>query len=397
MTRSARPKTAPAPAPAAAAVAASEQFRAIAELRGDVAFIIDCGAGLPTYVSAAADSLLGYGMADFVDQFAGRAGDGALAALCGGLDARLRRFAAGDASRTTLVRRHAQRRKDGRVVPLEVISTILAGPDGQAQWLVGALRDVSEEHQRMEEQRRFASMLNHEFRTPLSTIDGAIQRLEVTGAHADEPTRLRYRKISGAVDQLIGMLDQYLSPDRLEQIGYEKRAAAASPRALLDEAAQLLRAAGRPVQLDVGALPDSLRGQPEGLRMALKVLVDNALQYSPVGSPVLLAGHPAEGGIALTVRDQGSGVPDDETDRIFGKNYRARNAAGNGSGLGLYLARAVVEQHGGSLGMRNCTPSGAEFRLWLPPQRSGGKYVASEVSNCDNSCNQQIRVGTEQK
>lgn len=395
MTRSAR--VTPAAVAPAAATAADSAFRAIAELRGDVAFIIDCGTGLPTYVSPASVTLTGYALADFAAHMSGAAPDSALNELCGGLADRLRRFGDGDDSRQRVVRRLAQRCRNGRVVPLEVVSTILTGADGRAAQLVGLVRDVSDEHERMDEQRRFASMLNHEFRTPLSTIDGAIQRLEVTGAHADEPTRLRYRKISTAVDQLIGMLDQYLSPDRLEQIGYKPRANSVEPRQLLEEAAQQLRAAGRSVTVEPGDLPASLRCQPDGLRMALKVVVDNALQYSPAGSPVALSGQQMDGGIALMVRDQGPGVPDDEVDNIFGKAYRARNAHGSGSGLGLYMARSVIEVHGGSISMRNVAPAGAEFRIWLPTQRSAGKYVAPKVINCDNSFNQQTRVGVEQK
>jgi signal transduction histidine kinase len=216
-------------------------------------------------------------------------------------------------------------------------------------------------------------MLNHEFRTPLSTIDGAIQRLEVTGVNADEPTRQRYRKISGAVDRMIGMLDQYLSPDRLEQIGYKPRANTVEPRQLLDEAAQQVRAAGAAVQLDAGALPASLRCQPDGLRMALKVLVDNALQYAPAGTPVVLSGALVDGGVAFAVRDQGPGVPVDEVPLIFGKAYRASNAQGSGSGLGLYMARSVIEVHGGAITMRNVDTGGAEFCIWLPLQRLSGK------------------------
>jgi PAS domain S-box-containing protein len=391
MTRSARVKN-----PLAQSAQSAEQFRTIAELRGDIAFVIDCRSGQPTYLSEHCASLLGYGMSDFSAQLNGDAGDGALSELCGGLSERLRRFADGDDSRKKVVRRLQQRCRHGGSVPIEVISTILTGADGEPDSLVGLVRDISEEHERLEEQRRFASMLNHEFRTPLSTIDGAIQRLEVTGANADEPTRQRYRKIATAVDRLIGMLDQYLSPDRLEQIGYKPRANSVAPATLLDEAADYLRTAGRTVNLQVGELPARLRCQPDGLRMALKVLVDNALQYSDPNSPVTLAGGEIDNGLEFIVRDHGPGVPDDETELIFGKNYRARNTTGNGTGLGLYMARSVIEVHGGAIGMRNTSPSGAEFRIWLPTQRSLGKNVASTVSNCDNSFNQQTRLGVEQ-
>jgi signal transduction histidine kinase len=231
-------------------------------------------------------------------------------------------------------------------------------------------------------------MLNHEFRTPLSSIDGAIQRLEVTGADADQPTRDRYRRISNAVERLIGLLDEYLSPDRIGEIGGKRPADRIDPRRLLEEGANLARAAGRSVTLAPGDLPDTLRCEPQGLRMALKVLVVNAIQYSPAHAPVELSGRRADGGIELLVRDHGKGVPPTETEQIFAKSYRGSNAGERpGSGLGLYMARSVVEVHGGILGVHNASPDGAEFRIWLPIRVSAGKHVASGGHSSDNSGN----------
>ena len=369
----------------------AEQFRTIAELGGGIAWIIDCANCMPSYISPSIEHLLGYDFADFQHQFGGKDSDGALTELCAGLPARLQRFAAGDLSRKQLVREFDQRHKAGHIVPIEVASTLMVDDAGFATALVGTIRDLSDQREHGAERRRFASMLNHEFRTPLSTIDGAIQRLEVTGANADEPTRLRYRKIANAVDRLIAMLDEYLSPERLEAIGRSRQPGAMEPRLLLEEGAHQARAAGRSVEVEAGELPGNVRCEPQGLRLAFKVLVDNAIQYSPPESLIVLAGRRASGGIELMVRDRGIGVPEDETERIFDKFYRARNAPGAGSGLGLYMARSVVEVHGGMLGMRNLDQGGTEFRIWLPARNAAGKSVASEGFNSDNSVNTKTR------
>ncbi len=355
----------------------SQQFRAIAELNGDVAWIVRADSGLPAYISPSVHSLLGYDMDDFVEHCRGKDSSSPLFPLCAGLAARLQRFADGDLSRKHLRRAFDQPHRDGHLVPIEVVSTILVDEQGAATAVVGTMRDVSEQRQRSEQQRRFASMLNHEFRTPLSTIDGAIQRLEVTGAGADEATRGRYRKIQVAVDRLIGMMDNYLSPERMGEVGITRPAAAVSPSALLEEAAAMVRAAGREPLIDIGELPAQVRCQPSGLRLALKVLVDNALTYSPAERPIRLSGQHADGGIVLRVRDGGKGVPDAELRKIFNKAYRGTNAVGEGSGLGLYMARSVIEVHGGNINVQNVAPFGAEFEIWLPAQGGGGKSVAS--------------------
>ena len=383
----------------------AEQFRILAELGGDVAWIVDCATNLPRYVSPAIEQLLGYGV-DEIDKHMGEGAGAAaalkplaalvplnpLAMLCAGLPARLARFAGGDLSRLRVVRQFDQPHRDGRLVPIEVVSRLLLDGAGRPDVLVGTVRDLSarrrEDDARAAEQRRFVSMLNHEFRTPLSTIDGAVQRLESNSANADAPTRARYRRIAGALEQLIGMLDDYLSPERVADTGATRPAERIDPRQLLIDAAADVGAAGRGVTLDLGDLPARLRCAPEGVRLALKVLVDNALQYGPSDAPIALSGRRDGGGVALLVRDVGAGVPAAEMARIFAKSWRGSNAGARpGSGLGLYMARSVIEVHGGMLDVRNVEPAGAQFRIWLPLREGAGKNIASGGHTSDNSDN----------
>jgi PAS domain S-box-containing protein len=365
-------------------IATADAFRTIAELGGDLAFVLDCATRRPAYISPGVDEMLGYSTADIRAQLE-NGGDGPLAALCAGLPERLARFAAGDGSRLRVMREFELRRPDGSEVAVEVISTLALDDGGQPRALLGLVRDVSARRERERERKRFASMLNHEFRTPLSTIDGAIQRLESLGTKADEATRQRYRKIAAATDRLIAMLDDYLSPERMAALGSQRRENAVGPRLLLEELVAQARVAGRPVTLAVGELPATLRGEPSGLRLALKVLLDNALRYTPAGTTLHATGRRVDGGIELALRDEGAAVPPGDVGRIFDKGYRGANAEGiAGSGLGLYMARSVVEVHGGSLTYACHPEGGAEFRLWLPVQASGAKALASGLTSSDN-------------
>ena len=216
----------------------AEQFRVIAEIGGDIAFSIDCASGELRYVSPSIEPLLGY-TPDEVRAGVKPGAGGPLATLCAGLPERMRRLRGGDRSRLRLVREAELHGTHGYPVPVEIISSLMCDDSGAPVALVGLLRDLSPRRLREAEQKRFASMLNHEFRTPLSTIDGAIQRLEVTGSSADQATRDRYRKISNAVDQMIGMLDDYLSPERMAGIGSERQPTSLAPRQLLDIATAL--------------------------------------------------------------------------------------------------------------------------------------------------------------
>lgn len=328
-------------------------FRAIAELAGDAAFIIDCATREVRYASPA---------------FAGMLGDASVqwSALLG-LDARVRLFASGDQSQRHSTQDIDIRKPDASALPVRIMSTLVADETGRCVALAGVIRGLSAEREREAQQKRFASMLNHEFRTPLATIDGAIQRLQATCAHADEPTRQRYRKIAVAVDRLIAMLDEYLSPERMAALGSTRAPNAVAPGQLLEEAASQARAAGREVSLALDGLPPALRGDPAALRLAVKVLVDNALAYSPSGSPVELAGRAVANGIELSVRDHGAGVPRQDIPFIFDKSYRGSNAAGlPGNGLGLYMARSVLEVHGGAVELVAPSGKGSLFKIFLP-------------------------------
>jgi signal transduction histidine kinase len=181
------------------------------------------------------------------------------------------------------------------------------------------------------------------------------------------------------------MLDDYLSPERMASLGSRRRENAVGPRLLLEELVAQTRVAGRPVTMTAGELPAALRGEPSGLRLALKVLLDNALRYTPAGTALHVTGRRVDGGVEMALRDEGQGVPPDDVARIFDKGYRGANATGvAGSGLGLYMARSVVEVHGGSLTYALPAEGGAEFRLWLPVPAGGAKGLASGMSNSDN-------------
>lgn len=332
------------------------EFRLLVDTSSDIHWMADCATGRLLYVSPAAGRLLGWDT-DRIDVRA--------APLLAELPARLAAFAAGDATLRTA--RH-ETELDGRdgALPVEIESTLVEGEGGLR--LAGVIRDISARRDAALQQKRFASMVSHEFRTPLATIDGAIQRLEMTHRDADEATRKRYRKIATAVDRLLAMLDEYLSPDRLADIGRARQDTHVAPAALLEEVAAKARERGATVIVCATDVPAQLRCDPPGMRLCLEVLLDNAIKYGPPGAAIeIVACKASSGGIEFNVADGGAAIPADELVRLFDKGYRGSAAAGiPGSGLGLYMAKAIVDVHGGTLTVSNLLESGKNFRIWLP-------------------------------
>jgi signal transduction histidine kinase len=348
------------------------RFKLLAEHSVDAGWIVDCASQELLYLAPQAAAGFGLDAVQITAQ------------LSAALPARIAGLLAGDAACRRQTSQWSQPGPDGAELALESHSALIDGADGKPALLVGVLRDVSaldREKQRQEQaERRFASMLSHEFRSPLSTIDGAVQRLEMTAGGADEGTRKRYRKIGAAVERLLELIDQHLSPERMATLGRARQADTLDPRALLAAAAEAARAAApqHTVSLRAGALPERLRCDPEGMRVCLQVLLDNAVHYAPPGTEIELAGGvAAEGGVEFLVRDHGPGVAPDEAELVFDKGFRGRAAAGRpGSGLGLYMARALVDAHGGALTVGHCAGGGAAFRIWLPLPAPAGKNLA---------------------
>ena len=222
------------------------------------------------------------------------------------------------------------------------------------------------ESQRRQEQANFLGMVSHEFRTPLSIIATASENLLAERGISDA-SRSRVEKIIRANKRLSALMDEYLS--------YERLAADARPTGQdCVELGQLVRSVagdmtdveGPPVQ--VHSLDSvTIVGEAELLRVALHNLVINARRHSPAQGVVTVRvarrGHEAE----VVVEDQGEGIDQNERAKIFDKFFRGNNALSKpGAGMGLYLVKSIVEQHGGRVEQRNLAPTGCQFVIILP-------------------------------
>jgi len=272
--------------------------------------------------------------------------------------------------------------KNGSTVWTEDAISIVRDDDGRAREVIGISRDFTERRKAREEQKRFVAMVSHEFRTPLATIDGAAQRLIANAEGVSDVTRKRYAHIQQAADRLTVLLDDYLTQD---QFGTGERSLHlnnVSPTALLKDAlvsAAALSSGHRFALVDAD-VPDTVLCDQGMLRLALRVLTDNAVKYTPAGSEIRLCCRPAaDQGIEFLISDNGPGIPPDELPQVFKKFFRGRRTGHlAGFGVGLHLAHSVVTSHGGTLTVRNLPQGGAEFRVWLPRSPANWKAGLKE-------------------
>ena len=229
----------------------------------------------------------------------------------------------------------------------------------------------------LEAQRRFVADASHELRTPLTSLTGLAEILMI-GAHGND-RRVVEQSAQAIHDELIRLsrlVNDLLTLSRLDSTRSDSGPPARRVRmdacATASAAAQQMRALadGRAVQLIAEcATPLWVVGDPGQIKQVLLNLLDNALRYTPAGGTVSVRGSAADRQARIEVQDSGAGIAPQDLPHIFERFYRgdaSRTRATGNSGLGLAIARAIIESHGGTIEVRSAPGSGTCFTLRLP-------------------------------
>jgi signal transduction histidine kinase len=220
-------------------------------------------------------------------------------------------------------------------------------------------------------QRNFVSMASHEFRTPLTIIDGHARRLVRLGDRVStEETGTRAGKIRAAVLRMTHLIDNLLTSTRLLEsgAGLYFHPEDIDVRELLHDVCQLHReiSPASSIVEEFGSQSLAMVGDPKLLSQVFDNLLSNAVKFSP-GGIVRVGASVEKGRIAIVVADTGIGIPPDDLPRLFERYYRGSNVSGIvGTGVGLNLVKMVVELHGGDIAVDSTEGKGARFTVRLP-------------------------------
>jgi signal transduction histidine kinase len=248
----------------------------------------------------------------------------------------------------------------------------LAGPSEIAE-MGTAFNEMASEIQRSRgSEQAFLADISHELRTPLTSIQGFAQAIVEGEARGDAVSHVA-EIIHREARRLVRMVEGLLQVARLESGTQTMAREDVAPSRLLQSAIAALevQAKDADVTFDVGgaeALP-SLRGDADKLAQLFLNVLDNAVKHSPRGSTVHVRGNRDDGAVVIRVRDAGSGLPQGAQTRLFQRFYRGENAERDGAGLGLAIAQAIAQAHGGSIRASNVDGGGAEFAVRLPIAR----------------------------
>lgn len=219
-------------------------------------------------------------------------------------------------------------------------------------------------------QREFVAMASHEFRTPLTIIDGAAQRI-IRKADTISTDKIRQRcgEIRQAVMRMTGLIESTLSAEQLELGRVRMEPQPIDLPSLLTQVRdnqQRISPSYR-LKLDLKDMPTTIEGDPRLLEQVFTNLLSNAVKYSPDGSEVTIIGTRDGEQASVNVRDCGVGVSPDELPRLFQRYFRARTSMGvAGTGIGLHVVKRFVEMHGGTVGADSIEGAGSVFTVRLP-------------------------------
>lgn len=219
----------------------------------------------------------------------------------------------------------------------------------------------------LEAERRFTADAAHELRTPLAALAAQAQvalraRDEAERRHAVGQLAASTRRAAHTVDQLLTLarLDpedagQECTPVRLDRLAEE--ACADQGNAALD----------KDIALELEAVPATVAGRADMLRILLRNLLDNAIRYTPAGGRVKVALDAGEAGTTLVVADSGPGIPAGERQRVFDRFYRLAGQETEGSGLGLSIVRRIAQRHGARVVLDDAGGAGGlAVRVFFP-------------------------------
>jgi signal transduction histidine kinase len=200
------------------------------------------------------------------------------------------------------------------------------------------------------------------------------------------PTQYRaVERIERTAQRMHAMIEDLLDVSRLERGTFSVRPAPMAPREVLAEAEAMLRplAASRKIQLDFegpDALP-TIQADAARLVQVLSNLVGNALQFTNEGGRVRVTWSEDGGGVTVRVADTGAGIPADQLPLVFGEFWQGTSAhRRSGIGLGLGITRAIVEAHGGKVGIESAIGAGTTVTFTLPRDAAGPAAATADAA-----------------
>ena len=236
-------------------------------------------------------------------------------------------------------------------------------------------RLFSEARSAVQAREDMLSVVSHDLRNPLGVISMATQLLEDSADRLGVAESNRYLSmIRRAAESAVVLVSDLLEVARLEAGRYRPARRPLDARALIAEVREtqqpLADRAGVRLECSAPAAPRTLNADRERLLRVFANLVGNAFKFTPRGGSVRVGAESEAGGVRFYVADTGSGIADENLDRLFSRFWQAEESDERGAGLGLSIVKAIVEAHDGRVWAESRLGEGTTIHFWIPDDAS---------------------------
>ncbi len=257
--------------------------------------------------------------------------------------------------------------------------------------IIGAVetfRDITKESAADKAKTEFASLVSHQLRTPFSTINWYVELLLAGDVGKLSPKQTEYlEEVYRASQRMVELINVLLSVARIEmgttKIDTKPVNLAAIAEIILHERKLEMQKKKLKLKKDIAKNIPEIQADPKQISMIFQNLLSNAVKYTPVGGTIGLTLGVKGSNLLISVSDTGMGIPKEAQSKIFTRFFRADNAKrqdAEGTGLGLYILKAVVDQAGGRIWFTSKKDKGTTFNITMPAQ----ELAKNSTANIEN-------------
>lgn len=260
-------------------------------------------------------------------------------------------------------------RLDGSRIPIIHCAAPVLDQNNRVIGTVSVIRDVSQEEELLRLKSEFITLVSHQLRAPLATM--SITTGLLIDSDLDESTKKEMlQSLDGHCQSLSQLVNHFLESARLVKGHFGLNLEPLALVLLIDEAVGAVRSQynTHDIQIRVAPTLPFVLGDRNSVMVVIQNLLRNALKYSPSGSTINFSAEEDGEGVVVSVTDQGVGIPSDQLESIFRPFHRSLNDANHavpGFGLGLHIAKMLVEAQGGKIWAESMPRRGACFRFTL--------------------------------
>ncbi|MEP7252404.1 MAG: PAS domain-containing sensor histidine kinase, partial [Ginsengibacter sp.] len=248
-------------------------------------------------------------------------------------------------------------------------ATAIINQAGEVTSWVGTATDIDEQKSKEQAKDEFISIASHELKTPITTAKAYVQLLEHNLQKDDHADLIFAEKASRSIDKLNHLVGKLLDVSRIQhgQMGYN-----VNPfdfNKMIRDAVESVQVIDETHSIEVkGSIKKTIKGDEERLNQVMVNLLTNAIKYSPGTDKVVVTLKQEKDMIAVSVKDDGTGISKKNLNKIFNRYFREE---GNGStvkglGIGLSIAKEIITRHGGKIWAESEPGKGSTFHFTLP-------------------------------